>query len=149
MGYRSKAAKRVNRGFTLIELIIVVAIVGILVSIALPSYTNYVQRTYRAEVQTELQAIAQAQEKYFTLNNAYASSLTALSYASSSISSQDNRYTITMGDLSASATLANGQGYTLQAAPAGGQVGESCGTLSLNSLGSKSAASGTVSNCWR
>ena len=68
---------------------------------------------------------------------------------SSSISSQDSRYTITMGDLSASATLANGQGYSLQAAPAGGQVGESCGTLSLNSLGSKGAASGTVSNCWR
>ncbi|RQO72876.1 hypothetical protein DBR44_10550 [Aquitalea sp. FJL05] len=139
-------------GFTLIEMMIVLAIVGILTAIAYPSYSRYVLRSYRADAEATLVAVAQSQEKYYTLNNMYASSLVSLGY-STPLYSQNNRYTIEMNDLNASATLNSGLGYSLKATAnlTGGQNTETCGDLTLDSLGTKnmSASGVSVSDCWR
>lgn len=67
-------------GFTLIELMITVAIVAILASIAYPSYTQYVLRGHRAAAQTEMMDIANRQQQFFLANRQYATTLGTLNY---------------------------------------------------------------------
>jgi len=62
---------RFNQGFTLIEMMIVVAIIGILAAIAYPSYEEYVKSSRRAEAQSALMGLAAAMERHFTANNSY------------------------------------------------------------------------------
>jgi type IV pilus assembly protein PilE len=69
--------KKHSKGFTLIELMIVVAIVGILAAIAYPSYQEYVRKTRRAEGRTALIELLQQQERYMTQNNTYLAIATA------------------------------------------------------------------------
>ena len=71
-------AIRVSCGFTLIELAVVVAIIGILASIAYPNYTEYVRRGHRADAQSILMDISQRQRQYFTYSRSYAADLTTL-----------------------------------------------------------------------
>ncbi|KAB2901957.1 MAG: prepilin-type N-terminal cleavage/methylation domain-containing protein [Dokdonella sp.] len=127
------------RGFTLIELMIVVAIVAILAAIAYPSYTNYVLRTRRADGKEFLMRVAAAQERRFTNLNRYGS----MADLGLGTSSENGYYTVDVA-------LANGdQTYTLTAAPQGAQAPDQCGNLTLTNTGFK-GQSGTESNgkCW-
>ncbi len=78
MIYKNIKQKK-SSGFTLIELMIVVAIVGILASIAYPSYTQYVQKSKRTEAMVALMQAAQIQEKYYSQNLRYAKDAAQLS----------------------------------------------------------------------
>lgn len=72
--------RRRQAGFTLIELMVIAAVIGILASIAYPSYQNYVLRSHRAAAQSEMMAIANHQQQFFLANRQYAANLTALNY---------------------------------------------------------------------
>ena len=141
------AAQRRQAGFTLIEMMIVVAIIAILAAVAYPSYQDSIRKSARADAQADLMELAQASERFFTLNNRYdqtrAGVVYVLPFAQSPRSGVAVRYNI--GFVSA----APGQAYVLQAVPQGAQVAEVCGTLTINQAGVTTPAVGTDGrNCW-
>lgn len=129
-----------QRGFTLIELMIAVAIVGILASIALPSYQDYVRKGRRADAQAFMHEVASRQQHFLVDRRMYASTLAALGLAAPS--SVSPHYNITLTNV---VNNVQPMGFTLQAAPIGGQARDTCGTLTLNAQGDKGAAKG---GCW-
>ena len=157
-------------GFTLIELMVAVAIVGILAAIAYPSYLDQVRRGNRAEVKGALLEDAQFLERNYTLNNCYhrtdADCATAACTAGAgcvilprqqSPATGTAKYTITVAYSNVSpCTL--GQCFTLSAAPTGTMAGDPCGTLTLNQAGGRgagdynkngSADDDDIASCWQ
>ena len=138
---------KTHRGFTLIEVMIVVAIVGILSAIALPSYNEYIRRVHRAEARAALLQGAQWMERAATATGTYP--LTA-SFPTTLTTMQSGRYTVAVASPPASA--ASGAAFTLTATPAGGQVGDKCGSYTLTHSGVRGAASAAsgalVTECW-
>lgn len=135
-----------HRGFTLIEVMIVVAIVAILTAIALPSYTEYVRRGHRAEARAALLQAAQWMERAATATGTYP--LTA-SFPATLTTINSGRYTIAVA--SPPAGLASGSAYTLTATPTGAQTGDKCGNYTLTHTGSRGAAAGVLplmTECW-
>jgi type IV pilus assembly protein PilE len=137
-----------SRGFTLIELMITVAIVATLAAIAYPSYTNHVRKTSRAEAKARLLQVAQLQERNFTEKNTYTTNIAGLlgvagTVYSSSTNDANSGYQIT-------APVATASAFTLEAAPQGSQVADTnCGTLRLLHTGKKEiSGSGSVAQCW-
>ncbi|HEX8586569.1 type IV pilin protein [Pseudomonas sp.] len=126
---------RSQRGFTLIELMITVAIVAILAAIAYPAYTKYVQRGYRSEGIVMLNDAVARMERYYAQNNNYSASLTALGFPSATPLSQTGKYQL---GVTATATA-----YTFTAAPKDSQTQDACGTLAIDQAGAKTATGGT------
>ena len=131
---------RANGGFTLIELMIVVVIVGVLAAIAYPSYQQYTRETKRADAYAALLRIAALQEKFFADNNAYATTATALGYATNPAASNDGYWAISIPTVTAAA-------FTLSAAPAGSHTDPDCLTITLTSAGLRSSTPAPP-NCW-
>jgi type IV pilus assembly protein PilE len=131
-----------SRGFTLIELMIVCAIVAILAAIALPSYLTSVQKSRRTDAKSALMAIAGQMERYFTERGTYATATLGSSgvYMSTSL---NGYYTLSLTNLTATS-------YTLNAAPAGIQTGDPCGTFTYTDQGVQGVNGGSkpVNECW-
>ena len=143
-----KKATRSQRGFTLIELMIVVAIIGILAAIALPQYTDYVTRSRRIDGQSTLLQVAQELERCYTQFSAYNNnSCSVVTAGAVSQTSPEGYYLVTASTLSASA-------FTLTAAPQGAQKTNdeaNCKTLTLTHLGEQDATDGNddpTDECW-
>lgn len=146
---------RLHAGFTLIELMIVVVILGVLASIALPAYNDYVLRGNRTVARTVILKIASQQESHFADRKQYATTLNALSpdYAGGTIwvkkdgralaaTSSEAIYRVTLTGASASA-------FTIAATPINQQAKDTkCGTLSYASTGTTSASGSTPADCW-
>ncbi|MDQ8051260.1 type IV pilin protein [Luteibacter sp.] len=141
-------ARRPASGFTLIELMIVVAILAIVVAIAYPSYQGHVIKTRRAAAAVCMLEVAQFMERYYT---------THLRYVDGNGAAPAIPGTQCRRDLSAHYAIELAQGvavssYTVQAIPKGAQASRDtrCATLAINQLGAKSESgtAATANECW-
>jgi type IV pilus assembly protein PilE len=145
--------KRKAKGFTLVELMIVVAIIALISVIAYPSYMNYVVNTKRNAARNALLQIADRQQQFFMDNKRYAATLTELGLAANPLVLDDqgnptdagNRqavYSVSLSDLAATT-------YTITAAPMNGQARHDtkCGSLTLDQAGAQAASTGAT-DCW-
>lgn len=139
-------------GFTLIELMIVVAVIGLLTTIALPSYNGYVARGKRAEARAEVLKAEGWLERYFTENNRYSDTPTSTVNAAFSArfgsvpASGSANYIITLPTASLSATT-----YVILATRTGSMTGDACGNYSKSNTGTLTvvSSSGDTSNCFK
>lgn len=149
-GNRAARARMGQGGITLIELLVTVAILVILASVAVPSYMEYFAQARRADAQAALQELAQFLERNYTTNNRYdqdgdpdgdGNPATVLPFTTAPHDGGTVAYNL-------SATYANANSYTLSATPTGSMTGDSCGTLTLTHTGTRGAG-GAVSECWK
>jgi len=130
-----------QRGFTLIELMITVAIIGILASIAYPSYQQYVLSSRRAEAQSEMLRIQLGLEKWRANHSTYSSNLADDIKFTDTNAYYD--YTVTGATVGSAPT---GSVYVIRAAAQGAQANDSaCTPLTLDQSGAKTPSSG----CWK
>ncbi|AQQ68693.1 hypothetical protein Mag101_14440 [Microbulbifer agarilyticus] len=134
-----------QKGFTLIELMIVVAIVGIISAIAYPSYMESVRKSNRADAKATLNDVAHRLQRCFTTYSAYnnANCSVANTLDGGTITSAEGMYSVT-----AAVTATT---YTLTAAPVAGSsqaADTKCGSLTLTSAGIRNATGSYGAECW-
>lgn len=137
-----------QRGLTLVELMVVVAVMAIVATVGYPLYTNQVEKARRADAKIALETIAQAQERYYTINGEYAATLSSLQISTDlqSGTSEEGYYNITVARAGA-----DNEQFTVTAdADSGGRQANDteCAQFTLNQLGVKTATDGNSTNCW-
>jgi type IV pilus assembly protein PilE len=125
------------QGFTLIEMMITVVIISILAAIAIPSYTNHIKKTRRKMATACLQANAQYMERWYTSNMTYVGAA-----AQPCQTEIQPYYTEVVIDPVAA------RSFTATIVPEGAQASDTCGTLTVNEKGLRTASGGTVAACW-
>ena len=131
------------RGFTLIELMIVVAVVAILAAIAYPSYQDQVRKSRRAQAKADLVEYAGLAERFHTTNNTY------VGFTLPRTVSPREAGAAVHYNLTPAGAFTDANTFTLTATPVGGQSADRCGTLSLNQAGVKTeTGSAALSECW-
>ncbi|MGY0503800.1 type IV pilin protein [Luteimonas sp. e5] len=129
-----------HAGFTLIELMIVVAVIAILAAIAYPSYNEYVRKSRRAQAKADLVEYMQLAERFHTVNNTYVGF--TLPAAQSPREGGTAHYTLAINPVATQSTI------TVTATANGAQASDRCGNLSVNQAGVKTNSSGSLSECW-
>lgn len=117
---------RSNKGITLIELLVVIMIVGILAAIAIPFYTNYIQRARRADAKTALEQVRATQEMWRAEKGSYSLSIAQLQTTMGAPQTTISPY------YTWSYTVVNANAFTAQAVPQGSQTSDKGGTLFIS-----------------
>lgn len=142
--------KKKDSGFTLIELMIVVVVIGIIAAIAYPSYMDSVRKSRRADAKTALSDVAARLENFYQNNKSYTDVVTALGYidvGGNKVESRDALYHISITVTPAGCMPDTCSGYTLSAAAQtknNQHKDTNCVTMTLNHRGARTPASG----CW-
>ena len=141
-----------NSGFTLIELIIVVAILGVIAAIAVPNYMENTRQTKRTDAMSALVQLAQAMERYYTVNYTYEGAAaggndTGAPAASTFGQTQSPATGSAAYNLTISA--ASPSDFTLSATPTGAQASDRCGTLTLTNTNVRGDGAAPGVQCWR
>ena len=119
-------------GFTLIEVLVVVAIIAILAAIAIPGFNDQIRKSRRADVQGKMEDIRLRLERFRVDNPTYAMPFTSATWS-------DSFYTVTLTGTGPAA-------YTVTATPQGSQVKDDCGTMTL--VNTAGTISQSPANCW-
>ncbi len=125
-----------QKGFTLIEVMITVVILGIIAAIALPSYQEQVRKTRRVNAQSDLLELASYMERYYTENFTYTGA--ALPFNESPKEGNTKYYDLVIA-------ASNATSYRLSATPKNAQANDRCGTMTVNQRGEHTA---TLNDCW-
>jgi len=147
-----------QRGFTLLELVIAMAIAALIAAIAIPSYSTYIMKSRRSDAKTALLDMAALEEQYFSTNNTYTNSPANLGYGTATATPFpvcSNYYDITAITIVAATAPANATSvgtpasYTITAQPIAGttQAGDtSCASFTISSSGQQTATTSTGAN---
>ena len=141
-----------QRGVTLIELMVVAAIIAIISAFAYPSYERYIVRSKRAVAQNALLQVADRQQQFFMDNKRFAADLTNLGYTANPFAIDDEGRATVPGNVDAVYSLAlsnvTATTWTVTAAPLNGQLSRDtiCGSLTLTQAGTKGSSLG--GDCW-
>jgi type IV pilus assembly protein PilE len=144
-------AVKKSDGFTLIELMIVLIVIGVLAAIVYPSYQKYILKSHRATAINAVLDVASREARYYTTNNNYTSSMTALGYSADPypVANGTDSYWYNVNLLSVTAATSTAPAhFTVQAVPTGGQNNDTCGTFTYTDMGVKAVTSGSLSDCW-
>lgn len=141
-GRKSRPGAVAGAGFTLIELMIVIALIGVLATIAIPQFQEYQQKSRRSEATRTLMQIAALQEQYFLDNRSYTDDFTDLNFpVAGTVTTESGYYAITID-------VPDPYSYTLTATPQGPQANDTqCATLTLDNQGAR-GHTGTADGCW-
>jgi type IV pilus assembly protein PilE len=127
------------RGFTLMEVIVVVTMLGILAAIAIPNYSEYIRRGHRSAAQAYLLDLASRQVQFYLDRRVFADNVAALNLnAPTEIA---NRYNVAIA-----VTAGPPATFTITATPTGSQTGDRCGNLTIDQTGARGA--GATTGCW-
>ncbi|WP_411850557.1 type IV pilin protein [Stenotrophomonas sp. LGBM10] len=135
---RLRGHRRGALGFTLIELMVTVAVIAILAAVAYPSYQDQIRKSRRAQTKADLVEYSQMAERFHTVNNTYAGF--ALGATQTPREGGTAWYALSIE------RAANT--FTITATPQGMQAKDKCGTLTINQASVKTPAQATVSGCW-
>ena len=151
---RNSMTARNLRGFTLIELMIVIVIVAIISAYAYPSYMRYIVNTKRTAATSVLLQVADRQQQFFMDSKTYTADLTNLGFPSNPLEISDDGRSMASGDsdnvYSVSLSNVTVTTYTITATPLNVQLSRDtdCGALTFNQSGAKGAG-GSVEDCWK
>jgi type IV pilus assembly protein PilE len=149
-----KPAKRAAAGFSLIELMATVLIVGILMAIAVPSYSNHIRKSRRTEAKTALLDLAGREERYYNAqNNAYTAVAANLGYAAAGATTVMTNFSVGSGyylvTVTASAAGTFPATYSITATPTGTQAADTtCTSFTVDQTGQQTAAGPGGATCW-